>query len=696
MKRSFSFIENPLLLVSGLPPFSNMQLWHSTDAVRTVINENRQKINELLAHITSYDWNETIQIINDLNERLNIVWSPTEHLHNVADSEGLRQEYNTCLPLLTAYYSEMGQHQGLYQLYQTIAQQESFSQLHPTQQKIIHDALRDFHLSGIDLPPEKQARYKEIQEALSKKTTQFSENVLDATHHWQKHITDEQQLAGLPESALALAKQKAEQKQLTGWLFTLDLPSYIPVLNYADNRELRQEMYTAYMTRASDQSVNTNQWDNTQIINDILALRHELAQLLGFNNYAEYSLATKMAKSTEQVIDFLNDLAKRARPFAEKELAELKQFAQEHYNMSELAMWDIPYYSEKLREHRYAISQEQLRPYFSYPKVLEGLFHILRQLYGLSIKQRQRIDESTPIDKWHNDVQFFEVFNEQGELRGQFFIDPYARQAKRSGAWMAECLSRYRNARGELQIPVAYLVCNFTPPVKETPSLLTHDEVKTLFHEFGHGLHHFLTKVDYAPVSGTRGVAWDAVELPSQIMENWCWEKEALNLFAIHYQTGEKLPDELFEKLLASRHFQSGLFMLRQLEFATFDFRLHCEYQPGLDVQALLDDVRQQVAVLIPPKFNRYQNSFSHIFAGGYAAGYYSYKWAEVLSADAFAKFKEQGIFNRTVGQQFMENILEKGGSEEAMDLFIGFRGREPQIDALLVQAGMLSIANAK
>ena len=676
--------NNPLLTMAGLPPFSHIQIAHIVPAIETVLSENRQQINQLLDNISDYHWDNTLQIINDLDERLNSIWSPIEHLHNVADSEELRQAYNTCLPLLTSYYSEMGQNQRLYQLYQTIAQQDAFKQLDRVQQKIIQNALRDFHLSGIDLPADQQTRYKEIRDLLSKKSNQFSENVLDATHGWKKHVTDNTLLNGLPPSAIALAKQKAEQNQLVGWLFSLDLPSYLPVLNYADNRELRREMYTAYMTRASDQGDDAGKWDNTQIINDILALRHELAHLLNFNSYADYSLATKMAETSTQVIEFLTDLAKKARPFAEKDLLELCQFAEKHYNINKLELWDIPYYSEKLREHRYAISQEQLRPYFPLSKVLPGLFHIANQLYGLTIQENQQ------AELWHSTVQFFDIFDESGELRGQFYLDPYARVGKRSGAWMAECLNRNRTPQ-KLQIPVAYLACNFTPPVGETPSLLTHEEMRTLFHEFGHGLHHLLTKIDYAPVAGIKGVAWDAVELPSQFMENWCWEKEALDLFAIHYQTGEKIPDNLFERLLAAKHFQSGLFMLRQLEFALFDFRLHHEYQPNLDVQALLDNVRQQIAVLIPPKFNRYQHSFAHIFSGGYAAGYYSYKWAEVLSADAFDKFKENGIFDRATGQQFMQHILEKGGSQEPMALFTAFRGREPKIDALLKQSGMLS-----
>ncbi|EDN70382.1 Peptidase M3A and M3B, thimet/oligopeptidase F [Beggiatoa sp. PS] len=489
-------------------------------------------------------------------------------------------------------------------------------------------------------------------------------------------------LAGLPESVKALAKQNAEHDNLEGWLLTLDFPCYLPVQNYADNRDLRHEMYVAYMTRASENGPHAGQWDNSAIMSEIMALRLELATLLCFANYAEYSLATKMADTPQQVLDFLVNLANQTKPYAAQELEELTAFAKAHYGVDSLEMWDVPYYSEKLREHRYNISQESLRPYFPLPKVLAGLFRVVQRLYGLSIKRHNS------VDIWHPDVQFFDVYAESGELRGQFFLDCFARKGKRGGAWMDDCLSRHRTAQG-LQTPVAYLTCNFTPPVGDKPSLLTHQEVTTLFHEFGHGLHHILTTIDYVPVSGVNGVAWDAVELPSQFMENWCWEREALDLFAAHYETDEALPDELFQKMQAAKNFQASLFMMRQLEFGLFDFRLHTEYALGMNIQALLDDVRQQITVLFPPNFVRFQNGFSHIFAGGYAAGYYSYKWAEVLSADAFSKFEENGIFDRATGQQFLQSILEKGGSKPPMDLFIKFRGREPKIDALLKHSGI-------
>lgn len=673
--------DNPLLSMQGLPPFSQIQVTHIVPAIETVLAENRQQIETLVVQ-ASYTWDDFIQPLNELNDRLNRIWSPIDHLQRVVNTDALRVVYNQCLPLLSIYRSEIGHNQNLYAGYQAIADSPTFEQLDTAQKKVIANELKDFRLAGVELPKAQKSRYTAIQQRLSQLTTQFAENVLDATQAWKKHITDETALSGLPASTRALAKQNAEQANLSGWLLTLDLPCYQPVLNYADNRALRQEMYIAYTTRASDQVPHAGQWDNSQIMTEILALRHELAHLLGFANYAEFSLSTKMAENPEQVLTFLNDLALRAKPVALRELAELKAFVKTNDGVDTLEMWDIPYYSEKLRQHQYAISQEQLRPYFPLPQVLAGFFSIIRRLYNLTI---QPIKNS---EVWHPDVQFFGIYDDTNALRGQFYLDLYARQGKQGGAWMDECISRKGTIHG-IQTPVAYLVCNFTPPVAEQPSLLTHQEVITLFHEFGHGLHHLLTQVDYTPVAGIQGVLWDAVELPSQFMENWCWEKEALTLFARHYETGEPLPEVLFEKMLAARHFQAGLFMVRQLEFAVFDFQLHKTYHPQINIQTVLDETRQQVAALIPPTFNRFQHSFSHIFAGGYAAGYYSYKWAEVLAADAFAKFEEQGIFNQEVGLQFLREILEKGGSEEPLALFIAFRGRAPTIDALLRRTGI-------
>jgi len=536
----------------------------------------------------------------------------------------------------------------------------------------------------VDLPEDKKARYKEIQQKLSSLSSKFSDNVLDATQAWKKHIIDAQQLQGLPESALGQAKQTATADNLPGWMLTLEFPCYFAVMTYADNRELRQEIHEAYITRASDQGPNADQWDNSQNMEEILALRHEKAQLLGFANFAELSLATKMAPDPQAVLQFLKELAAKSKPIAQREYQELQAFAQDKLGLSELQPWDVLYTSEKLRQDKYAISQEELKAYFPEPKVVSGLFEIVKRLYGLDIR------EVKDVETWHKDVRFYEIKDNQGRLRGQFFLDLFARPHKRGGAWMAECQCRRKTSAG-IQTPVAYLTCNFSAPVGNDPALFTHYEVTTLFHEFGHGLHHMLTQVDYLEVSGINGVAWDAVELPSQFMENWCWEKDALDLIAGHYQTGDALPETLRQRLLAAKNFQSAMQMVRQLEFALFDFRLHLEYNPqhGGRIQQTLDEVRRDVAVVKPAALNRFQHSFSHIFAGGYAAGYYSYKWAEVLSADAFSKFEETGIFNQDTGRAFLTNILEKGGSKEPLELFKAFRGREPKIDALLRHSGI-------
>ncbi|HKJ09335.1 MAG TPA: M3 family metallopeptidase, partial [Gammaproteobacteria bacterium] len=585
---------------------------------------------------------------------------------------------------LSDYATEMGQNEGLYRAFKQIADGDEYHRLDTAQRKIIDNALRDFRLSGIELDAEQRARYKAIMQELSSLTSRFEENLLDATNAWSREVTDEALLAGMPDSAKALARQTAAQRGVDGWLITLEFPSYYPVLTYADNRDLRREVYTAYVTRASDEGPNAGQWDNTPVMERILALRHEAARLLGYANYAERSLATKMARSTDQVMGFLNDLAARALPMAKQDLEEVRAFARDNHGVTELESWDVAYYSEKLRQHKYAISQEELKPYFPEHRVLDGMFAVVERLYGLNIRREEG------VDVWHPDVRFYTIRDGKGAVRGQFFLDLYARPKKRGGAWMDECISRRR--RGDaLQVPVAYLTCNFAPPIGDDPALFTHDEVLTLFHEFGHGLHHMLTQVDHPSVAGIGGVAWDAVELPSQFMENWCWEREALDLIAGHYRTGEALPEALYHRMLAARNFQSAMQMVRQLEFSIFDFRLHLEYDParGGRVYQILDEVREQVAVMRPPSFNRFPHSFSHIFAGGYAAGYYSYKWAEVLSADAFSAFEETGIFDRGTGERFLASILEQGGSRDPMELFVEFRGREPTIDALLRHSGL-------
>ena len=677
-------MSNPLLELRGLPPFSSIRPEHVVPAMEQLLAEARLRVSELLESNTHYTWENLIEPLEAMDDRVNRAWSPVSHMNAVVNSEALREVYNACLPRLSEYSTEMGQNESLYRAFRQIADGAEYVRLDTPQKKIIDNALRDFRLSGIELDQAARDRYKIIMQELSGLTAAFSDNVLDATNAWHKQIDDEGMLAGLPATAVALARQTATRRQLDGWVLTLEFPSYYPVMTYADNRTLREEIYTAYVTRASDQGPDAGKWDNAAIMEQILALRHEAANLLGFANYAERSLATKMAESTQQVMDFLNDLAMRTRAAAEMELEEVRTYAREQHGMKGLQPWDIAYYSEKLRQQKYTISQEELKPYFPEPRVVDGLFSIVERLYGITIEQ------IGDVDSWHEDVRFYRIHDAAGELRGEFFLDLFARPHKRGGAWMDECISRRKTSDG-LQIPVAYLICNFSPPIGDDPALLTHDEVTTLFHEFGHGLHHMLTRVDYAGVSGISGVAWDAVELPSQFMENWCWEREALDLIASHYQTGETLPEPLYQRMRMARNFQSAMQMVRQLEFALFDFRLHLEYDPdrGARVHETLEQVREQVAVIRPPAFNRFENSFTHVFSGGYAAGYYSYKWAEVLSADAFSAFEETGIFDRDTGSKFLNSILEQGGSREPMELFVDFRGREPTIDALLRHSGL-------
>jgi len=601
----------------------------------------------------------------------------------VVSSDELREAHDACLPLLSEYGTWVGQHEGLYNAYVAIKASDEYANLDEQRQKVIDNAIRDFTLSGVALPSEEKKRYADIQAKLSELSSTFSNNVMDATMGWSKHVTDESMLAGMPESARDAAAQAAHQKDLQGWLFTLDIPSYLPVMLYADNAALREEMYRAYATKASDQGPNAGKWDNTNIIQQTLALRSEIAQLLGFSSYSERSLATKMAESTDQVTGFLRDLAAKSKPQAEKELEEVRAYAKDTHGVTELNAWDLPYYSEKLKQEKYTISDEMLRPYFPEDRVLSGLFEVVHRLYGL------KIIEQPGIDTWHKDVRYFTITDSADALRGSFYLDLYARAKKRGGAWMDECRVRREKLDGELQLPVAYLTCNFNAPVGDKPALFTHDEVVTLFHEFGHGIHHMLTKMSVAGVSGINGVPWDAVELPSQFLENWCWEEDALNFISGHYETGAPLPADLLDRMLAARDYQAAMQMVRQLEFSLFDFLLHSESGDNVDVQAILNSVRAEVAVNTPPAFNRFQHSFGHIFAGGYAAGYYSYKWAEVLSADAYSKFEEDGIFNRETGKAFLENILEMGGSRAPMDLFVAFRGREPNVDALLRHSGI-------
>ncbi|CAI1112557.1 oligopeptidase A [Serratia quinivorans] len=678
-------MTNPLLTPFSLPPFSAIRPEDIVPAVQSALADCRAAVERVVAQPGPFTWDNLCQPLAESDDRLSRIWSPVGHLNSVKNSPELRAAYEQALPLLSEYGTWVGQHEGLYQAYRSLKEGAGFEKLTAPQRKSVENALRDFELSGIGLSPEKQRRYGEIVARLSELGSTYSNNVLDATMGWSKLITDQAELSGLPESALAQAQAMAQAKEQDGWLLTLDMPSYLPVLTYGDNRALREEMYRAFATRASDQGPNAGQWDNSEVMAETLALRHELAQLLGFASYADKSLATKMAENPEQVLGFLSDLAKRARPQAEQELAQLRAFAKQHYGVDELEAWDITYYGEKQKQHLFSISDEQLRPYFPEQRVVEGLFEVVKRIYGITAKERK------DVDTWHPEVRFFDLFDANGELRGSFYLDLYARENKRGGAWMDDCVGSLRKANGELQKPVAYLTCNFNRPLGDKPALFTHNEVTTLFHEFGHGLHHMLTQIDTAGVSGISGVPWDAVELPSQFMENWCWEPEALAFISGHYQSGEPLPKEMLDKLLAAKNYQAALFILRQLEFGLFDFRMHAEYSPekGAQILPTLAEVKKMVAVVPSPSWGRFPHAFSHIFAGGYAAGYYSYLWAEVLSADAYSRFEEEGIFNAETGKSFLDNILSRGGSEEPMELFKRFRGREPQLDAMLRHYGI-------
>ncbi|MBK5971087.1 MULTISPECIES: oligopeptidase A [Thiorhodovibrio] len=674
-------MTNPLLTDQPLPEFAAIRPEHIDPALDKRLAECRATIAAVTRDPDKATWESFIEAVEAADERLSLSWSPVSHLNAVMNSEALREAYNAGLPKLSEYGTEVGQNPDLLRGYERVAREPG---LDAAQRKMLEHGIRGFRLSGVDLPEDKKARFREINQRMTRLTSQYEENLLDATNAWHKQITNEDALAGLPESALALAGQQARERDIDGWVLTLDMPSYLPVMMYAKDAELRRELYEAYSTRASDQGPHAGRWDNGPLMEEILALRHEQAQLLGFANYAELSLAPKMARSTLEVMEFLTDLAAHSVARARAELEEVRAYAASELGHQALEPWDVAYFSEQLRQHKYTISQEELRPYFPITRVLPGLFETARRLFDV------RISEAEAPGLWHPDVRFYQIHDSDGELRAQFYLDPFARQKKRGGAWMDVYANRYWS-NGHRQIPVAYLVCNFSPPVDGKPALLTHQEVLTLFHEFGHGLHHMLTRIDYPAVAGINNVPWDAVELPSQFMENWCWERESLDLISGHVETGEPLPDDLFERMRAARNFQSAMQMVRQLEFALFDFRLHSEFDPaaGARIGQILDQVRDQVAVMKPPAFNRFAHGFSHIFAGGYAAGYYSYKWAEVLSADAFSLFEERGIFDADTGRSFRENVLEKGGAAEAMDLFIAFRGREPTTDALLRHSGI-------
>ncbi len=667
-----------------MPAFSEIRPDIIEPAISSLIQQNREEISHI-ENQSNPDWDMLIKPISLMNDRLEKAWSPVRHLNSVKSSAELRDAYNNCLPMLSDYSTELSQNRALYEAYRDIAESSAFDDFSQAQKKTVTDALLHFRLGGVELKGEDRSRYQQLQTELSELQSRFENNLLDATQSWQYLTEDEADLAGLPEYAVAMMRQLAEQKDLPGYRLTLDMPCYLAVITYADNRSLRQAIYEAYVTRASDRGITDKVWDNATIMQDIVRKRQEKAKLLGFNSYAEYSLETKMASSVDQVIDFLEDLAERSRQAAIAEVQERQEFAESLGFKGELEAWDGAYYSEKLKQHRYQVSDEDLKPYFSDKRVVDGLFEIVARLYGINIR---RIDEG--IDRWHDSVGFYQIEDAESKPLGQFYLDLYARENKRGGAWMDECINRYR-IDGKTQLPVAYLTCNLTPPLGDEPALFTHDEVITLFHEFGHGLHHLLTRIDVPDVAGINGVEWDAVELPSQFMENYCWEYDALKLFARHYQSGEALPQDLYQRMMAARNFQSALQMLRQIEFSLFDLRIHqqADITTAKQIQQTLDQVREDISVVKTPSINRFQNGFSHIFAGGYAAGYYSYKWAEVLSADAFAAFEEEGIFNPETGQRFLRCVLEMGGSRPAMESFRCFRGREPEIEALLRHSGI-------
>ncbi|HSA69649.1 MAG TPA: M3 family metallopeptidase [Burkholderiales bacterium] len=677
--------NNPLLDISGLPRFAEIKPEHVTPAIELLLSDARSTVKA--AEKSAPSWDAFVAPLEDANERLGRAWGQVAHLHAVMDSPELREVYNANLPKVTSYWTELGQNLQLFEKYKALRYSNEFSTLSSPRKKIVENALRDFRLGGAELPPDKKKRYAEIQEELARLSAKFSENLLDATNAFSIYVTKDE-TSGIPDDVLQAAREAAHKDGKDGWKFTLHMPSYLPVMQYADERLLREKMYYASSTRAAE--FGNPQWDNAPLIAKIVPLRRELAQLLGYRDFAEVSLVPKMAESASQVLAFLDDLARRARPFAERDVLELREFSRTELGIPDLQAWDVAYASEKLRLKRYSFSDQEVKQYFPEDIVERGLFRVAETLYGVKI-----VESQAPV--WHPDVRFFEVRDPNGTAIGQFYLDLYARETKRGGAWMDDAISRRRRAE-RIQIPVAYLNCNFSRPVGGKPALFTHDEVLTLFHEFGHGLHHLLTQVEDLGVSGISGVEWDAVELPSQFMENFCWEWDVLCGMTRHVDTGQPLPRQLFEKMLAAKNFQSGLAMLRQIEFAVFDMRLHSDFDPasGRSALDLLQEVRRQVAVLFPPAYNRFPNTFGHIFGGGYAAGYYSYKWAEVLSADAYSAFEETGaakgiILDPATGARFRDEILAVGGSRPAAESFRAFRGREPNVAALLRHNGMIA-----
>ncbi|ODU00970.1 MAG: oligopeptidase A [Thiobacillus sp. SCN 63-1177] len=675
-----------MLDFSGLPRFAEFKPDYVTPAIDQLLTDCRAAVARAEAADTPAEWDAFVAPLDDTNEKLGRAWGQVSHLHSVMDSPELREVYNANLPKITVYYAELGQNEALFAKFKALKASPGYAALSAPRKKIVENELRDFRLGGAELPVDKKARFMQVQEELAQLSAKFEENLLDATNDFALYIDDAAQLAGVPGDVLAMMKAAAEADGKAGFKLTLHMPSYLPVMQYADNRDLREQVYRAYVTRASE--FGKPELDNTPLIGGILRLRREAAQLLGFRSYAEVSLAAKMADTPTEVLKFLDELGVRARPYAEKDYAELKAFARDELGLADVPAWDTTYVSEKLSVARYSFSDQEVKQYFPEPRVLAGLFKLIETLYGLHVRE-----DSAPV--WHPDVKFYTLTDHAGQRVGQFYLDLYARASKRGGAWMDDVITRRKTADG-IQTPVAYLNCNFSGPVGDKPALFTHDEVITLFHETGHGLHHLLTQIEELGVSGINGVEWDAVELPSQFMENFCWEWDVLKHMTAHVDTGEPLPRALFDKMLAAKNFQSGLQTLRQIEFASFDMHLHDDFDPNGNrtAQDLIDDIRRQVAVIVPPDYNRFPNNFSHIFAGGYAAGYYSYKWAEVLSADAYALFEDEaegygGVLNPEVGHRFWSEILAQGGARPALESFKAFRGREPTIDALLRHNGM-------
>jgi oligopeptidase A len=680
----FDVKTNPLLELDGLARFDAIAPGHITPAIDVLLKDCRSAVARVTAPSTPATWDSIVEPLDDAMERLGRAWSAVSHLNAVVDTPQLRAQYNANLPRLTQFWTELAQNEALYAKYKAIAARDDFAALPAARRRVIANELRDFRLGGAELSPPDKERLRAVRERQAQLSTRFAENVLDATNAFELLIEDAAQLAGVPADTLQMLREAAQDDAKPGYRLTLHAPSYLPVLQYADDRGLRERLYRAYSTRASE--FGRPEWDNTRLIVELLRLRREQAGLLGHRDFAELSLVPKMAESPLQVLDFLRDLARRARRFAERDMDELKEFAARELALPDLQAWDVSYASEKLRQARYAYSEQELKQYFQEPRVLAGLFEVIETLFSVAIRE-----DRAPV--WHRDVRFYRIESPEGELLGQFYLDLFAREHKQGGAWQDDARTR-RRIDGRLQTPVSFLTCNFSRPSGGRPALFTHTEVLTLFHEFGHGLHHMLSRVDEAAVSGIRGVEWDAVELPSQFMENFCWAWEALQLLTAHADTGERLPRDLFDKMIAAKNFQSGLFMLRQVEFALFDMLAHTALDPETaDAGALLrlmDEVRREVAVVFPPAYQRMPWTFTHVFAGGYASGYYSYKWAEVLSADAYAAFEESGsTLDGRLGARFLDEVLAMGGSRPAMDSFVAFRGRRPTIDALLRHHGM-------